>query len=983
MANGTIAGAGNAGNPFLIEDADDLNAIRNIVKQYPNNAYYYKLVNDIDLNTEPYNQEKGWEPIPSFAGVFDGNGHVISNLYINDPELDNAGLFSIVNIVAFSTSINDLGIINVNINAKSNIGAFAGKTVSMSAPTSYTYTCPNLFTRCYVNGIIAGESNIGSFIGVSEKLYSTGIYNCHSSANLKISKNNCGGFFGVFFNPISDNSHLNSINNSYFNGTIECSNLITSKPIVGQDNEYTVYNDVYYDTETLSNITKTNDGIIGLSSEQLTNKNAFSCNFKYQYMSSQNPVWRFIPEYAPKLYFENKSYFFIYFDSNYHVYNKDTDSWVTVDKKSDDGTISDLSSGMDTTIVNNIPYSKIHELTSHNDVAMYCYIKDEKHGDKNVRYIDTIQHKQRNGLVLDIDKYTPEKTNEEENEVLTSIINTKPSHSFNIGYCYETEKSADNILNNDEIEIYSSSEKEKTVDEKNIKATMLIDKVTNNFTADRPYIGDINNNWNLEVLSTDMVDRRTFSLDYIYETEKEVSSIQGKDTFAEYSFASKEDRESIDDITASYSVNNSVQFPKKLADITVNSGNYTKYMLTVDNGSNWLTYDPVNKEWVDSKLVNIYTSGVSKDDINNPEIWKSFPSSWSSKLKIAIGIHSESTTDEFAVRGYDIKFKDNLAPIISNDIVTIHDNHISFSGHVEDKENDAIEYRIVTKESGNEEWKQLTPVTNNGWVKQNSEFDFNHEYQLNTFKSGNNTIKIIVKDSREQVTEKEYEFVIDSGNPNIRLLKYNDFSLTAVLEQTAGRKVKTRIFINDKQIAPLRGYSEWKTTPYTLNFTWNSDVVSVGMPNTIRIEVIDDLSSVTYQSFIIEGAYKNLLFRDRNNVYYSTDKGEILEQLDLGKIIGGEIADHYEVFLENRTGMDLENVTVFIDPAQMDEHIKIQVSETGANNDFVSADSFTYSGIMKHNDTKVFYVRAEADNLIKAVQDKVYNIYAKGDPVLD
>ena len=290
MANGTIAGAGNAGNPFLIEDADDLNAIRNIVKQYPNNAYYYKLVNDIDLNTEPYNQEKGWEPIPSFVGVFDGNGHVISNLYINDPELDNAGLFSIVNIVAFSTSINDLGIINVNINAKSNIGAFAGKAVSMSAPASYTYTCPNLFTRCYVNGIIAGESNIGSFIGVSEKLYSTGIYNCHSSANLKISKNNCGGFFGVFFNPISDNSHLNSINNSYFNGTIECSNLITSKPIVGQDNEYIVYNDVYYDTETLSNIIKTNDGIIGLSSERLTDKNAFSCNFKYQYMSSQNPV---------------------------------------------------------------------------------------------------------------------------------------------------------------------------------------------------------------------------------------------------------------------------------------------------------------------------------------------------------------------------------------------------------------------------------------------------------------------------------------------------------------------------------------------------------------------------------------------------------------------------------------------------------------------------------------------------------------------
>lgn len=28
-------------------------------------------------------------------------------------------------------------------------------------------------------------------------------------------------------------------------------------------------------------------------------------------------------------------------------------------------------------------------------------------------------------------------------------------------------------------------------------------------------------------------------------------------------------------------------------------------------------------------------------------------------------------------------------------------------------------------------------------------------------------------------------------------------------------------------------------------------------------------------------------------------------------------------------------------------------------------------------------LKGEVDNLIKAVQDKVYNIYAKGDPVLD
>ena len=187
--------------------------------------------------------------------------------------------------------------------------------------------------------------------------------------------------------------------------------------------------------------------------------------------------------------------------------------------------------------------------------------------------------------------------------------------------------------------------------------------------------------------------------------------------------------------------------------------------------------------------------------------------------------------------------------------------------------------------------------------------------------------------------------------------------------------------MNKKQIAPLRGYSEWKAVPYNLSYSWGSDVMAIGMPNTIKIEVIDDISTATSQSITVNGEYKNLLFRDRNNVYYSTDKGEILEQLDLGKIIGGEIADSYEVFLENHTGMELENVTVFTDPKQQDEHIKIRVSETGGD-DFVPSESFTYSGTMQHNDVKKFYVRAEADNIITAVQNNVYNIYAKGDPII-
>ena len=59
----------------------------------------YILMNDIIFEDSDYkkggsfyNSGKGWEPIGTtdtpFTGIFDGNGYVIKNLYINNPCLD-------------------------------------------------------------------------------------------------------------------------------------------------------------------------------------------------------------------------------------------------------------------------------------------------------------------------------------------------------------------------------------------------------------------------------------------------------------------------------------------------------------------------------------------------------------------------------------------------------------------------------------------------------------------------------------------------------------------------------------------------------------------------------------------------------------------------------------------------------------------------------------------------------------------------------
>jgi len=64
MAQGFFAGGnGTKESPFLIEDADDLNAIR----MYP--TAHFELINDINLSNGKYNLNSGWQPITHILQV--------------------------------------------------------------------------------------------------------------------------------------------------------------------------------------------------------------------------------------------------------------------------------------------------------------------------------------------------------------------------------------------------------------------------------------------------------------------------------------------------------------------------------------------------------------------------------------------------------------------------------------------------------------------------------------------------------------------------------------------------------------------------------------------------------------------------------------------------------------------------------------------------------------------------------------------------
>ena len=89
MANGNFAGGdGSIENPYLIEDAHDLQAI-----QVDGLTRHYKLIKDISLDVSPYNSGEGWSPI-TIRGSFDGNGYTVKDLFINRPNTSNQALFA-------------------------------------------------------------------------------------------------------------------------------------------------------------------------------------------------------------------------------------------------------------------------------------------------------------------------------------------------------------------------------------------------------------------------------------------------------------------------------------------------------------------------------------------------------------------------------------------------------------------------------------------------------------------------------------------------------------------------------------------------------------------------------------------------------------------------------------------------------------------------------------------------------------------------
>ncbi|HML75218.1 MAG TPA: GLUG motif-containing protein [Anaerohalosphaeraceae bacterium] len=190
-----LAGSGTADDPYLVNTAEDfvlLSWYSEILGKH------IKQIADLDLS--------GFKIYPigdlgSYSGVFNGDGHTISNVVIGDPNSDYVGLFSNVNSLGH---IQNLGVENVVIVGRDYVGGLVGFN-------------SGAITSCYVAGTVSGFADyVGGLVGYNNSGIITSSYtSSYINSSSPYASNYYGGLTGM---------NSGKITSCYAIGPMNCSN---------------------------------------------------------------------------------------------------------------------------------------------------------------------------------------------------------------------------------------------------------------------------------------------------------------------------------------------------------------------------------------------------------------------------------------------------------------------------------------------------------------------------------------------------------------------------------------------------------------------------------------------------------------------------------------------------------------------------------------------------------------------------------------
>lgn len=202
------SGDGTESNPYQIASKENLYWFAALVNGTDglsqNPAAWAVLTQDITVNTGVLNENgkpnsgnfEVWTPIGNhsdkYTGTFDGQGHTISGLYINE-YVDFSGLFGNLG----NGIIRNVGVKDSYIRGSQDVGGVCA------------YNYGGTIDNCYNTGTIVGEAqDVGGVCGYCYNNYSNGIIkNCYNTGSITGKSYYVGGVCGYFKNSTMENCY--------------------------------------------------------------------------------------------------------------------------------------------------------------------------------------------------------------------------------------------------------------------------------------------------------------------------------------------------------------------------------------------------------------------------------------------------------------------------------------------------------------------------------------------------------------------------------------------------------------------------------------------------------------------------------------------------------------------------------------------------------------------------------------------------------
>jgi hypothetical protein len=215
-------GTGTSGDPYQIATTDDLIELSNTNTDW--DAHFIQTAH-ISFNSDEQqvdwdgdgtadwdaNDQLGFSPIgnntTNFTGSYDGDGHTISNLFIDRSTTDFIGLFG----YTYEATISNLGLLNVNIIGEDKVGGIVGYS------NNYSY-----INTCYSTGSVTSSSIVGGIVGgiAGQINDNCEINSSYSTCSVSSTQS---GYVGGIAGQIKNNSEISS---SYSTGNVSGNNRL-------------------------------------------------------------------------------------------------------------------------------------------------------------------------------------------------------------------------------------------------------------------------------------------------------------------------------------------------------------------------------------------------------------------------------------------------------------------------------------------------------------------------------------------------------------------------------------------------------------------------------------------------------------------------------------------------------------------------------------------------------------------------------------